>query len=1224
MSDQPTTNGGQGDAGRTLEYPAAGSDVNAQTVIGNVTVAKPSLVGLTVPGYEILGELGRGGMGVVYKARDLALNRLVALKMVLTGMHAGSEEIARFRREAEAVAQLQHVGIVQIYEIGESGALPYLALEYCGGGSLESLLAGTPQPPREAAELMETLARTVQHAHSQGVIHRDLKPANVLLADAMPHAAVPKITDFGLARRIDQGSQTQEGTVLGTPSYMAPEQAQGQTHAVGPSVDVYALGAILYECLTGRPPFKAASPVETVMQVISQDPVPPTRLNPRIPIDLETICLKCLRKEPHGRYASAGELADDLHRFLQGEPIHARPVSAWERGVKWVKRHPAVAALAALSIFLAIVGAAGVAWSWFDAVRERRRADRERASAEQQTEAARQARAQAERNLYFNRIALAEREFLSNNVRRALELLESCPVEYRHWEWHYLRRLGEGGDVLPRAHEAWVNAVGWSADGTRLLSAGDDGLVISWFLDGRAPLTFKAHEGPVRRLVCRRNSDRFTTVDREGNAREWQWVEKQDRPHETKTWERGAAAIREFAYSEDGTLVALADDQGRIRVIEMATEKTLAEWKPEALEIGRMAFSPDGKSLLSTHRHGALLWEPRTGKQLSGHILDRGVVILGAAWSLRQGHLALVGTGGFIHFVNGESGKVNQWKIPVEVLYDVAFSDDGKHLAVAGSDRIVHVWHIEQEKELHSLRGHTDRVSCVAFGLRGMLASGGIDDQVRLWNALEGQEAVVRSGHDDTVFSLALDPRGETAISSDGNKRLLEWQINTASGLKRWQEHEAEISTVAYHPDGGQIATGSWDTTILVHSTKQDEKPIALRGHREKVTCIAYSPDGARLASTSYDRTLRIWNARTGEQLYECTGHTDDIWAVAYHPNGKWIATASWDQTIRLWDAGNGIELRVLREHTGKLLHVAFSGDGRTLASAGMDHTIRLWDVETWKTRAVLRGHADAVYHVAFSPDSERLVSAGADGRLRVWEVESGQLALTLSGHTDIVRCAVFTPDGRRIISAGRDRSVRFWDAGPSTHEGVSTLDETSQRRLDEQVFRLHADSAWRRQTASRLRATALDAAMNDWAARAVQRLEESPERLNDAAWRIVARADRSANEYQEGLRWAEAAHTLLPAEGRFLNTLGVAQYRAGEFPAALRTLQRSIEHDRRRGREESPLDVAFVAMAHYRAKNQPAAQLALLRLRALMKQPTWREDREAKEFLQEAETLLK
>ena len=331
-----------------------------------ITPSEVSVTSLpvSVPGYQLLGELGRGGMGVVYKARHLGLDRLVALKMILAGGQSGTEQLARFKTEAEALATLHHPNIVQIHDFGTHDGRPYFSLEYLEGGSLEKLLNGQPQSPTATGALVEQLALGIQSAHDVGIIHRDIKPANVLLQLKNPSVQsakginnkgaldrsllsvfIPKITDFGLAKTLDSNStETKAGTILGTPSYMAPEQAEGRKDLT-PAVDIYALGTILYESLTGRPPFKATTPFDTVMQVISEEPVPPRRLQSKIPKDLETICLKCLEKAPHRRYQSACALAEDLRHFLNGEPIQARPVGPITRLLKWSRRRPTLASL---------------------------------------------------------------------------------------------------------------------------------------------------------------------------------------------------------------------------------------------------------------------------------------------------------------------------------------------------------------------------------------------------------------------------------------------------------------------------------------------------------------------------------------------------------------------------------------------------------------------------------------------------------------------------------------------------------------------------------------------------------------------------------------------------------------------------------------------------------------------------------------------------------------
>ena len=322
---------------------------------GSELTAQPPLAynGLSVPGYEIIGELGRGGMGVVYKARQTKANRLVALKMILASRHAGTQERMRFRIEAEAVARLQHPNIVQLHDVGELDGRPFFSLEFCEGGSLDKRMKQDHLSAERAAALIETLARAMHYAHSRGVVHRDLKPANILLDGE----GTPKIADFGLAKRLDsEFGQTQTGEIMGTPDYMAPEQASGRIKEIGPGTDIYALGAILYDMLTGRPPFQAPSVLEALELVRSQEPVPPSRLRVKLARDLETICLKCLQKEPHKRYASALELAEDLKSYLNGEPIRARPVSIFERGLRWSRRNPIVAGLLVALTFFFLAG----------------------------------------------------------------------------------------------------------------------------------------------------------------------------------------------------------------------------------------------------------------------------------------------------------------------------------------------------------------------------------------------------------------------------------------------------------------------------------------------------------------------------------------------------------------------------------------------------------------------------------------------------------------------------------------------------------------------------------------------------------------------------------------------------------------------------------------------------------------------------------------------------
>jgi WD40 repeat protein len=981
----------------------------------------PVPAALGIPGYEVLGLLGRGGMGVVYRARQVGLDRMVALKMILAGEHAGQPERARFQREAEAVARLSHPNIVQVYEVGEHQGLPFFSLELCAGGSLADRLDGTPWAGLAAATLVETLARAVHAAHQAGVVHRDLKPGNVLLSGpAKPQAAEIKITDFGLAKRLDDSCHTGTGAVLGTPSYMAPEQARGDPTAVGPATDVYALGAILYELLTGRPPFKASTAMDTVVQVLQDDPVAPSRLHRQVPLELETIALKCLQKEPDRRYASALELADDLGAFRDGRPIRARPVGLLGRLGKWTRRRPALAALAGLSIATAAVSLVLVTWKWREASAAGERSEQARVVAERELE-------RAEASLYFNRIALADREFQGHNVARARAILAECDPARRGWEWGFLMRACQGGLLSLRGHTARVSCVSVSADGRWLASGSYDGTARLWDrAAGRCVRTW-AGQGRVHGVAFDPAGRRLATAG-EGGVRLWDVGTAGDLGR--LSGHRGP--VTDVAFAPDGQTIATCAEDQKVILWDAGKRAIRHTLTGHTNTVSRVAFVPGGTRLVSAGFDDRVIgWDMQTGKE-----------------SFRcQGH---------------RDGVVS-----------VAASPDGKWIASAGGDRAVMLWDASGTL-VRVLRGHTNAVHAVAFSPDSRrLASGSADRTVRVWDVDTGVAALTLCGHQGTVHGLAWAPDGGTIVSAAGDHRLKVWSAHSELPCVTFDDAGGAVQDVAFHPDGRLFASVAEDGKVRLRDigTGRLLKTVSTGGAgAEGLTGIVFAPRGRLMACPCSDRSVRLFDldGKPGEVL---EGHQGIITCVAFAPGGT-LTTAGHDQRILLWDGGK--KPWVLSGHEDTIRGLEYLPDGRHLLSAGEDRTVRCWRQtsgtwkEAWQVKLdaaathlavapggkvaavgdedgrvtllstadgesmhALEGHGGKVHRVCFSPDGKRLASAGADGAVKLWDVTTGQELLTLRGHRGEVLRMAFSPDGKTLATGGEDQAVRLWSATP-------------------------------------------------------------------------------------------------------------------------------------------------------------------------------------------------
>ena len=961
---------------------------------------------LRVGDYEILGEIGRGGMGVVYRARHAQLRRVVALKMLLGDYFADRDQRLRFRAEAEAVARLQHPHIVQLFEIGEHRGetgppCPYLCFEFVEGGNLAHRLADALPAPAQAAAWLQTLAGAVHAAHGQGIIHRDLKPANVLLT----RDGLPKICDFGVAK-LTTGSdlKTLSGMLVGTAEYMAPEQAEGKSDAT-PATDVYALGAILYEMLTGKPPFRGGTSLETLNLVRQVEPVPPRRLLPRLPIDLETICLKCLEKDGTRRYPTALALAEDLRRFLADEPIRARRASAVERNWRWARRNPAIAVLGGILIGVLVLATAFSLWLADTRETARKGAELARsqeAAARRKTDEANVALSardeQLRRTVYAARTSLALAAWDNNEVgrlRSLLDLLRPNPGEpdLRGWEWRYLWQLDREDRLTLRAGESRFSDVVLNPDGQTSSSRSNSSLSY-----GFSDVVFSPDGQTLAGLE--RNGRVHFWDRRTGQSRRTTEVTTRDERSDLSP----TSGPHALAFSRDGRRLAGPGPDASLVLYAVETARPIFRFEGPPEAILSLAWSPDGRTLVAA---------------LSRHVMR--------VWDASDGHL-----------IHRHFGTHNG---PVD---SVAFSPDGRTIASASYDRTVKLWSLEEPRRPRAvLEGHTEEVRAVAFSPDGRwIASASMDRTLRVWDARSGAQVAVIRGHTSSVTSLAYLPGSEQVVTGSADETVRVWDTATGQELRCFKAHTDTVAQVAVSPDGRDIASASRDRTVRVWDAASQPRPRTLRSpsvltYGGAVECLAFSPDGRRLISGHDDQAVRIWDLLSDRPPQVLKGHTESIRSVAFSPDGRTIASGGDDSAVRLWDAASG-ELRLtFTGHSDVVRGLGFTPDGRTVLSSGRDRTIQAWDPATGAVRYVLRGHSDWVHDLALSPDGRTLASASYDKTCILWDLTARQPRVTLRGHTDRLNTVVFSPDGRIVATASDDNTVRLWDAAAGSPGGV-------------------------------------------------------------------------------------------------------------------------------------------------------------------------------------------
>jgi WD40 repeat protein len=970
--------------------------------------------------YRIEEWVAGGGMGDVYRARDTReIDRAVALKVLRPGPGITEDLVRRFVREIRVNGRLDHEGVVPTYDVGEDRGRHYLVLKFFAGGSLGDRVKKATLPDREAAGLLAQVASAVHHGHLRGIFHRDLKPSNILLdAEGRPH-----VGDYGLARLLDSDDDlTRHGALLGTVSYMAPEQAKSPGEVREPA-DVYGLGATLYCLLTGRPPFQSTDLRATLQQVLDEQPVPPRRLNPAVSLDTEAVCLKCLEKDPRRRFADAKELADELRRVERGEPTRTRPLSWAGRLVRWSRRRPAVAALSASLVSLAVVSFTAVTLLGVRAEQGRRR---------------------LERDDYYHLLALSAEALRAGRSDRAARLLADCPTALRGWEWRLLRRWVvvppeklDGPDDQP-------GALGFRPDSSAVICVGRRGYARIWepgagtvapALPGLPPevsVVDVCWLSPPGRPEC------IVAACDDGRLRRWDlgpggW------PPRPAEWAAPAVTCL-AAHARTGRL--LGGGGGRIVEWDLASgrPRVLATLAPGS-RIWDVAISPDGSSYAATGGERKV-WvgrfdggTPRVACLLS----DTGMAL---AYSPAGKVLAVGAADGSVLALDPSSAAG-----PLRIgghndsVGTVAFSPDGRRLASGGGDGRVKVWDVDEGREALSLE-LPSLVAAVAFSPDGRRLVAACDDGPAVaWNtdpppgSRPSHEIPLR-GPRTTVVTVAVSADGRRVASGDNDGAIFLWDVASGGSVKlsaRLAGPLQKVNGVAFRGDGLRLATAGRDRVLRVWDVTTGAVVHRLPGHSGYIGGVAFAPDGRHLASADSKGEVRLWDAEEGRLIRMLGTQPGEAYALAYHPRRPLVATAGSDRAIWIWDteaAGRGIPL--LPEHSATIDDLDFSPDGRSLASAGADRIAIIWDIDRGAVRHRLLGHASRVWGVDFSPDGRLLATAGGDGLVILWDVETGRKLGQLKEEGATRVCAVaFSPDGRFLASGGGGApwAVRLWGA---------------------------------------------------------------------------------------------------------------------------------------------------------------------------------------------------